>query len=235
MPLARAEKRLYKTAEELGEIAGVNFWNADDWEKDSRIPLLQLAIRQIVIGAVVTEYTLIDDTLATVLCRYYLKQPGKRKYIRWRTKKFRVFVQYVLDEMYLLKKMEAIHAYEPLPRELREILRKLNAIRNALAHSFFPENRKEYRKDRKVLWDGKRIETAEGLQSLRNDCHRAFVYLARRAYRSWQDDWGCHQLSIKRELLQMRVAKKNWSVNAEIRRLTSAAEKRWPYLSLYVS
>jgi hypothetical protein len=189
MPITRSESRLRKTAKEMGELAGIDFWNAENWENESRLPRLRLAIRYIVVAAVITEYTLIDDTLATILCKYYLRKPGEKKYIRWRTKKFRTFVHYILDEMYFLKKMEAIHAYEPLPKELREILRKLNAIRNALAHSFFPENRKEYRIERKILWAGKRIETAEGLQLFRNDCHRAFVYLARRAYKSWADNW----------------------------------------------
>lgn len=137
----------------------------------------------------VTEYTLLDDLLSTLLCRYYLKQPRKSRFIQWKKKKFRVFVQYMLDEMYLLKKMEAVHAYKPLPKELREILRRLNAIRNAVAHSFFPENRKEYRKDRKVLWDRKPLDTPEGVQALRNDCHRVFVYLAKRAFGKWEDDW----------------------------------------------
>lgn len=53
------------------------------------------------------------------------------------------------------------------------------------AHRFFPENRKDYI----ALWSGRDIHTVEGLQEFRNDCHRAFVYLAVRAHGTWHDDW----------------------------------------------
>jgi hypothetical protein len=181
--------RLQQTAQRLGEIGRLDFWNAEYWETEHRIPLLRLAIAGIVRSEVVTEYTVIDDILATILCREYFKNSKQRRFIFWNQKRFRVFVQYLLDEIYLLKKLDAVHALQPLPKEVREIVRKLNAVRNALAHSFFPENRKEYTKVRKLVWNAKDIHSADGFQEFRNDCHRAFVYLAVRAHGTWYDDW----------------------------------------------
>lgn len=188
--LTKSQAKLRKKALELAELARIDFWNAEEWDKAARTPLLEMAINRIVIVVVISEYTLIDDTLATILCREYFKETGKKEFIFWKKKNFRIFVQYILDEMYLLKKMEAVHAIKSLPKELREILRKLNAIRNALAHSFFPENRKEYRQTRKVLYREKDIRTPEGLALLRADTHRAFIYLAKRAYGTCYDDAG---------------------------------------------
>jgi hypothetical protein len=84
--------------------------------------------------------------------------------------------------------MELVHAIDPLPSEAIKIIRKVNALRNAFAHSFFPENRKEHRKNKKVLYSGKDIHTYEGLQLFLNDWDSAWTYLARRAFGQWHDE-----------------------------------------------
>jgi hypothetical protein len=108
--------------------------------------------------------------------------------ILWRQEKFRVFVNYVMDEMFLIKKMELVQAIRPFPREVRSTVHRVNSIRNAMAHSFFPENRKEHRKVGKVLYLEQDIRTSEGLEGFQEDCHAAWVYLARRAYGKWHED-----------------------------------------------
>jgi hypothetical protein len=92
----------------------------------------------------------------------------------------------MLDEMYLLKKMQMAHAIRPLPKDVRATIEKANAIRNAMAHSFFPENRKEHMKVGKVLYAGKDIRTADGLRQFKDDCHDAYDYLASRVRKVWQ-------------------------------------------------
>jgi len=89
-------------------------------------------------------------------------------------------VHYVLDEMYLLKKMDVVHAIKPLHSDVMKIIRKTNAVRNAFAHSLFPENRKEYRKSNEVLYGDIDIRTPQGLQQFVADCRLAFDYLGRR-------------------------------------------------------
>src|SRR5262249_5732367 len=53
-------------------------------------------------------------------------------------------------------------------------------VRNAFAHSLFPENRKEHRKNKEVLYGDKDIRTHRGLKSFLVDYHLAFNYLERR-------------------------------------------------------
>src|SRR5262245_18375019 len=85
---------------------------------------MKLAINRMVIGEVVSWYTLLDERLSDVMCHYFFKLPAKDFHYGklWRTKKFRIFVHYLLDEMYLLKKMELVHAIKPLPRNVRSII-----------------------------------------------------------------------------------------------------------------
>lgn len=82
--------------------------------------------------------------------------------------------------MSLLKKMELVHAISPLPSDVRKTIRKINAVRNAFAHTLFPERRKEYRHNKKVLYGNKDIRTREGLKTFLDDWQRTFDYLADR-------------------------------------------------------
>jgi hypothetical protein len=103
----------------------------------------------------------------------------------WRTKKFSTFTHHILDEIFLIKKMALIHAIKPLPKDVTSAIHRVNTIRNAFAHSFFPENRKEHRKNKRVLYNGKDIRTYEGIEAFIDDAHTAFNYLARRAFGRW--------------------------------------------------
>jgi hypothetical protein len=189
MSLTRLERRLLKEAEAISAMAQVNFADAEDWETGTeRQTLLKISIHNMVVAAVVQQYTLLDEILANAICEYYFKRPGEERFIFWRRKKFKTFVHFILDEMYLLKKMEVIHAIKPIPKDTRETIRKCNAIRNSLAHSFFPENRKEHMKTKKVLYAGKNIRSPEGLERFLGDCHDAWVVLAKRIG-FWKDDF----------------------------------------------
>jgi hypothetical protein len=178
MALTRLQKRLYKEAEEIAEMAQVDFWNIEKEEARWRTISLRMAIAHLVTIVVVTRYTLLDEVLTNYLCTYFFKKSNSKRFgDYWKQKKFRLFVHYVLDEMYLLKKMQMVHAIRPLPKEIREVIQKANAIRNAMAHSFFPENRKEYLKTGKVLYDGQDIRTSAGLHKFSGDCHEAYMYI----------------------------------------------------------
>ncbi len=187
MALTKTQKLLLKEARSIAALAKVDFWDVENKDKEARTTLLRLAINQMVIAEVVTQYTLLDEILTDLACRYYFKKKGRR-FILWRQKKFQVFVNYIMDEMYLIKKMELVHAIRPLPGEVRSTVHRVNSIRNAIAHSFFPENRKEHRKVGKVLYLKKDIRTGEGLEGFHEDCNAAWVYLARRAYGTWHED-----------------------------------------------
>jgi hypothetical protein len=81
--------------------------------------------------------------------------------------------------------METVHAIRSVPSEVRSTIYRVNALRNALAHSFFPENRKEYRKAGRVLYLEKDIRSPDGLHTFILDCEPSTSYLARRAYGKW--------------------------------------------------
>lgn len=187
MALTKKQKSLLKEARSVAVLAKLDIWDIEKKEKETRTALLQVAINQMVIAEVVARYTLLDEILTDLVCRYYFKRKDKR-FTLWRQKHFRVFVNYIMDEMYLIKKMELVHAIKPLPREVRSTVHRLNSTRNAIAHSFFPENRKEHRTVGKVLYLERDIRTSEGLEGFQEDCHTTWVYLAKRAFGTWHED-----------------------------------------------
>ncbi len=182
MALTKLQRRLRKEVEEIAKMVMVDHWNVETLHRELRTVALQIAISRLVIAEVITRYTLLDELLADYLCRYYFKKPDSPRFIYWQRKKFRMFVHFMLDEMYLLKKMQMVHAIKPLPKVVRETIQKVNAVRNAMAHSFFPENRKEYMKAGKVgkvLYSGQDIRTSRGLRQFQDDCHEAQAYLGK--------------------------------------------------------
>ena len=126
MALTPLQRKLRKEAEEIAEITRVDFWNIErDWEEPEwRGSGYKIAIAHMVVAEVITQYTLLDEVLADYLCRYYFKKPNSPRYIFWKRKKFRLFVHFMLDEMYLLKKVQIAHpnsaAAEVSARDNRE-------------------------------------------------------------------------------------------------------------------
>jgi hypothetical protein len=130
------------------------------------------------------KYTLIDELLSNIICHKYFEHPDKNfSYKRlWRTKKFRAFAHHMLDGLYILGKTRLVHDLKPIPNEHRETIDRLNALRNAVAHSFFPEQRYQYRQHRKVIYRGIDIFTIQGFTQFDDDCQRVIDYLVKRAY-----------------------------------------------------
>ena len=104
MALTKLQKRLRREAEEIAEMVMVDFWNVEKVDRGFRTVTLQIAISRLVIAEVITRYTLFDEVLTDYLCRYYFKKPDRPGFIYWNQKKFRVFVHFMLDEMFLLKR-----------------------------------------------------------------------------------------------------------------------------------
>jgi hypothetical protein len=82
-----------------------------------------------------------------------------------------------LDDTYLLNKLKLVHAIDPIPSSIRNAIERINAVRNALAHSFFPENRRKYRKSKAVMYRGNDIYTKYGLEKFVADFQEANEYL----------------------------------------------------------
>jgi hypothetical protein len=84
-------------------LANLDFHRVENTNIDfDRDLALQIAIHNMVTGEVVIRYTLLDEILADLVAEYFFQSSDFPRL--WRTKKFRTFVHYVLDEMYLLKK-----------------------------------------------------------------------------------------------------------------------------------
>jgi hypothetical protein len=177
MRLTKSQRALFEEAEAIASLTNFDFHRIEDKGIEPTLGL-KIAIHKMVIGEIVIRYTLLDEVLADLIAKYFFQSTDFPKL--WRTRKFSTFVHHVLDEMYLLKKMDLVHAINPLPSDVRKAIRKINAVRNAFAHSLFPENRKEHRKDKKVLYGDKDIRTHEGLKKFLVDYHLAFTYLERR-------------------------------------------------------
>lgn len=81
-----------------------------------------------------------------------------------RTKKYRAFHNSILEKLPLVQKIDFVKATYHLPVATTKNIYVLNDLRNAVAHSFFPNRRRI-----KPLWKGQNIFSIEGFSAFRND------------------------------------------------------------------
>ena len=92
-------------------------------------------------------------------------------------------MHYLMDETFLLKKLAMVEAIKAVPVEVSKAIRRINDIRNALAHSIFPEQRRRYMPDGKVLYQGVDIFSVAGIVKFQEDFQTARIWLARWVFR----------------------------------------------------
>ena len=190
MPLTKTERKLVKVAKEIAEITGNDLDTVDNWDEgEFRRYAIMGTINHMVIGEVIVRYTLLDELLTSLIAKYFFRVPKQRMKFKkwWRTKKFKIFNHHIMDEMFLLKKMQLAHAIKPIPGSVQSSIQRVNSVRNAFAHSFFPENRREHRKLGKVPYMGKDIRTPDGLDAFVTDALSAYNAIAKRVYPGWID------------------------------------------------
>jgi hypothetical protein len=172
--MAKISLNLADEAVAIAQLVGVNV----DEIKDNSDARLVLA------AEVVTQYALIDEILAENIVRYFFDiEPDVLHFEKaWKTEKFKIFVHHILDEMVLPKKLSIVRAIGPVPNEVSKIIDRINAVRHGLAHSSFPENRKENRATGEVLDAGADIRSLDGLRQLKDDADTAYRYLHDRLY-----------------------------------------------------
>jgi hypothetical protein len=144
----------------------------------------EVAITKMVTAHVVTRYTLVDQVLADTIFTYFfnVEPPNQRFENEWSVDAHRIFFHHIMDETFLLKKLSIVHAINPVPPDTTRIIQRMNGLRNALAHSFIPESRKEYMKAGKVLYANVDIRTPAGIQKFNEELDSALNYLYARAY-----------------------------------------------------
>ena len=69
-----------------------------------------------------------------------------------------------------MQKLRFVRAIRSVPRAIVEDIERLNALRNGIAHAFFPENLKKF----KPQWKGHNIFGLKGLKFLVEDMDKIF-------------------------------------------------------------
>ena len=147
-----------------------------------RTDYLTWAKRELITTAVLRQYLLIDEHLNNEMCREFF--PRRTFAELWRTKRFRDFNNYILDRLSLLPKLEFVRARIHLPGRFYKDIVALNALRNAVAHSFFPENRRV-----KPKWKGVDIFSFAGVGQFLNDTSDVSDFFFARLFRQQRHRW----------------------------------------------
>jgi hypothetical protein len=162
----------------------MDYWNILDYDEDGRTVILEIMKQQLIRSDIIMSYTLIDEFLSVIMCHYYFKRPKQGFNFRqlWRTKKFQIFANYFLDDTYLLKKMAIVNAIKEIPSRVKSAIARINDVRNAIAHSFIPENRRQYKAYKKVMYRGTNIFVKEGVAKFSEDAQCVQDYLMQQAF-----------------------------------------------------
>jgi hypothetical protein len=162
--LTKYQKRLVQELREIYDLLSLDFYDIKAYPKEQRITRLELMKRAAIRQEIVTTYTHIDEYLASELCVQYF---GTEKDFPalWKTKRFQLFNYHFLEEMSLLPKLRFVRALRKIPKVIARDIDRLNALRNGVAHAFFPENLKRSR----AVWRDTSIFSLEGLKAFHAD------------------------------------------------------------------
>lgn len=172
--LTTYQKRLMQELQEIYDLLSLDFYDIKTYPNEQRTTRLELMKRAAVRQEVVTTYTHIDEYLASELCVHFFGTEKKFP-VLWKTKKFELFNYYFLEEMSLLPKFRYVKALRKIPKTIASDIEKLNALRNGIAHAFFPENLKRSR----AVWRDKSIFSLEGLKAFHGDMLTVKQFFAR--------------------------------------------------------
>jgi hypothetical protein len=187
MSLTRKQRKLREEIEEIASTICLDHWNIERYEADARTTFLEIMRDKIIRAEVVSKYTLLDEFMSHIICNYYFRKggrAGKTPHFRqlWRSKHFQIFAHYILDETFLLKKLSIVRAIGDVPREVTSAISRINDVRNDLAHSFFPQNRRRYAGKREVVYNGVHLFSKEGIVKFNEDFGVARRYLEKKAF-----------------------------------------------------
>jgi len=185
MTLSKRQRQLVADLKAVSSLCRIDYTTVEErFDAEWRTTILELIFRKIVTGYVIDTYTFIDEQLSDIICRIYFAGPKNKIDFKnlWRTKRFKSFVHNALDNLYPLHKMRLVSDIKEIPKEYRSTIERLNELRNALAHSFFPENRRSYRESKKVLYKGINIFSMQGVEAFEVDRQALVDYLWKRAH-----------------------------------------------------
>ena len=147
---------------------------AADVDPEARTTYLELAKDQVIRSAVILKYVLMDELLSAVVCWHYF---GKKRSFQklWKTKRFKSFNYFILEKLYLLQKLDLARSIHEIPKWVSSDLGALNELRNGIAHSFFPQNRR-----RKPEWKGQSVFTRTGFERFLEDMQKLADFFVKR-------------------------------------------------------
>jgi hypothetical protein len=137
--------------------------------------MLEFSEDHIVRAGVIGKYVLIDEFLTNVICRHFFKPKASFPKL-WRTKKFRNFMFYIMEDLSLLKKLTIVQSIIDVPKPIAHSIHRVNSTRNALAHSFFPENRREHKPRGRVMYKGRDLFSVEGYKGFAEDAQQVIDF-----------------------------------------------------------
>ena len=70
--LTPKQKRLIKELYDISSVIGMDYWEIEEYPKESRTSILELQKRQAITGRIIMQYTLIDDMVGSEICKYFL-------------------------------------------------------------------------------------------------------------------------------------------------------------------
>jgi hypothetical protein len=175
--MTRRQSQLIKELDQITSLLGLDYAKFDNMSNEERTGRLLVAKSHLIKSEVLMKYVLFDELLNDILSWHYFGR--KRSFIRlWKTKKFKGFNYYVLEKLYLVQKLEHVQFIHKLPNFVTKDLYSLNGLRNAIAHSFFPENRRV-----KPLWKSKDLFSLEGFESFLDDMQQITDFLLGRFWK----------------------------------------------------
>jgi hypothetical protein len=183
--LTRAERKLRSEIEAISSAIEMDVWNIDQYKRGpGRAYTLMVMKDRLVRAEVIFRYTLVDEFLTDIICDFYFRRPNKRVGYGalWKTKRFKIFVHYLMDETFLLKKLAMVEAIMTVPKSVSSAIKRINDVRNALAHSFFPENRRRYMADKQVKYRNAPLFTIDGITAFQDDYETARSHFTKRVF-----------------------------------------------------
>ncbi len=175
--LTPKQKRIIKELDDTYSLLRMDYWNIKEYEypKEDKTIILEFQKNRAIRGEIIIQYTLIDEMLSCEICKYFFGS-SKGPIQLWKTKKFQNFNYYILQNLRLLEKLRLVQAFSRIPKNIVDDIKRLNSLRNALAHAFSPEN---LRND-KPVYKGKDIFTLEGIKLFTEDVQRVNDFFGNR-------------------------------------------------------
>lgn len=174
----RLTKKEHQLAAEVKQLLSRRELNPDEIVADpyyDRTYRLDLAKDQIIRSAVILYYVRVDQYLNTLIWWHFF---GKRARLML-TKRYKSFNYFILEKLYLLQKLDLVEYVTDLPPWVSSDLRKLNDLRNGIAHSFYLFLRK-----RKPEWKGQSVFTQAGFDRFMNDMEMLLDFFRIKLYGS---------------------------------------------------